>query len=57
MYSKILKKNDIIILNNGGHGFKVLENVEMIEVKQGPYNLKMDKKVFTAIEDPAVFIK
>ena len=57
LFSKILKKNDIIILNNGGHGFKVLENVEMIEVKQGPYNLKMDKKVFTAIEDSAVFIK
>jgi len=46
LFSKIIKKNDIIILNSGGHGFKVLKTVEMIEVKQGPYNIKKDKKVF-----------
>lgn len=57
LFSKILIKNDIIILNNGGHGFKVLKDVEMIEVKQGPYNLKLDKKVFSSIEDSNVLIK
>jgi len=51
------KKNDIIILNSGGHGFKVLETVEMIEVKQGPYNIKTDKKVFNSINDKFVKIK
>src|SRR6056300_748220 len=49
LFSKIIKKNDIIILNSGGHGFKVLETVEMIEVKQGPYNIKKDKEVFESI--------
>jgi len=57
LFSKIIKKNDIIILNSGGHGFKVLETVEMIEVKQGPYNTKSDKKVFDKINDSAVKIK
>lgn len=57
LFSKLITKNDIIILNNGGHGFKVLEAVEMIEVKQGPYNLKMDKKVFAAVEDSKILIK
>ena len=45
LFSKVIKKDDIIILNSGGHGFKVIETVEMIEVKQGPYNIKSDKKV------------
>ena len=57
LFSKIIKKNDIIILNSGGHGFKVLEPVEMIEVKQGPYNIKSDKKVFDAIGDNLINLK
>jgi hypothetical protein len=57
LFSKIIKKNDIIILNNGGHGFKVLDNVEMLEVKQGPYNTKADKKVFANVEDKFIKIK
>ena len=44
-------------MNSGGHGFKVIETVEMIEVKQGPYNLNSDKKVFNNIEDNVVKIK
>jgi len=57
LFSKIIKKNDIIILNSGGHGFKVLETVEMIEVKQGPYNIKKDKEVFESIDDKSIKIK
>lgn len=57
LFSKIIKKNEIIILNNGGHGFKVLQDVEMIEVKQGPYNLKKDKKLFNAIKEKFIKIK
>ena len=41
--SKILYKNDIIILFKGGHGFKILEACQMIEVKQGPYKKNLDK--------------
>ena len=34
---KILKQNDVILIIGGAHGFEVLENIEMIEVKLGPY--------------------
>jgi len=40
--SKILKPKDAIILMDEAHGFEVLKNVEMIEVKQGPF-LKDDR--------------
>ena len=46
LLSKTLKKNDIIILTSGGHGFKVLKNCKFIEIKQGPYNIKKDKNKF-----------
>lgn len=45
--SKILEKGDVILLANGGHGFKILEQAEMIEVKQGPYMGDEDKERFT----------
>lgn len=47
--SKILKKGDVIILATGGHGFEVLEEIEMIEVKQGPYAGEMDKTRFEGV--------
>lgn len=28
---------DVILLSRGGHGFEMLDDTEMIEVKQGPY--------------------
>ena len=40
---KILRKDDIILLLKGGHGFEVLEDVDIIEVKQGPYYKYQDK--------------
>ena len=46
IFSKIAKKNDIVILLTGGHGFKILKNCKMIEVKQGPYDKKKDKFKF-----------
>ena len=41
--SKILYKGDIVHILRGGHGFKVLKDVEMVEIKQGPYNFKKAK--------------
>tara|TARA_B110000008_G_C16544604_1_gene393771 strand:- start:63 stop:482 length:420 start_codon:yes stop_codon:yes gene_type:complete len=41
--SKILKEGDIILLSKGGHGFKIIKECEIIEVKQGPYDPKSDK--------------
>jgi mannose-6-phosphate isomerase-like protein (cupin superfamily) len=35
--SRELKAGDVILLVRGGHGFEALEQLEMIEVKQGPY--------------------
>ena len=35
--SRILLGGDTILLATGGHGFEALEEIEMIEVKQGPY--------------------
>ena len=45
------------MLVHGGHGFKVLKNVEMIEVKQGPYNLIKDKIKFNKIDEKKIRIK
>ena len=42
---KILSKGDIIILFQGGHGFKILEETRIIEIKQGPYVEGKDKKI------------
>ena len=46
IFSKIAKKNDIIVLLSGGHGFEVRKNCKMIEVKQGPYSKSEDKFKF-----------
>ncbi len=44
--SRILQSGDVILLSTGGHGFEALEEIEMIEVKQGPYAGEMDKTRF-----------
>ena len=48
--SRILETGDTILLATGGHGFEVLEELEMIEVKQGPYAGEQDKTRFTAVD-------
>lgn len=55
--SRDLHAGDIILLVSGGHGFQVLEEVEMIEVKQGPYAGEEDKKRFPGIEESEVIYK
>jgi mannose-6-phosphate isomerase-like protein (cupin superfamily) len=47
--SRILEVGDVILLVTGGHGFEVLEEIEMIEVKQGPYVGEQDKTRFDGI--------
>ena len=44
--SHILEAGDVILLIKGGHGFEVLEEVEMFEIKQGPYAGEADKTRF-----------
>lgn len=48
--SRIIETGDVILLSSGGHGFKVLEDVEMYEIKQGPYAGEMDKLRFQYVE-------
>ena len=52
--SYVLRGGDVIFLASGGHGFEVLEEVEMIEVKQGPYAGDLDKTRFQGITSSAV---
>lgn len=44
--SRVLEAGDVILLIAGGHGFEVLEDLEMFEVKQGPYAGDHDKTRF-----------
>jgi hypothetical protein len=56
--SRILEEGDIIYLVSGGHGFEALEDIEMVEVKTGPYHgADEDKLRFDAIPADQVKIK
>lgn len=55
--SYILEAGDIILLASGGHGFEVLEEIEMIEVKQGPYSGASEKTRFSGIKSDEALIK
>lgn len=41
-----VQTGDVILLASGGHGFEMLEETEMIEVKQGPFAGDADKTRF-----------
>lgn len=55
--SSVLNEGDIILLASGGHGFEVLEELEMVEVKQGPYLGERDKTRFDGIEKKNIIIR
>lgn len=55
--SRILNQGDVILLAHGGHGFEMLEESEIIEVKQGPYVGDGDKTRFQGINADQVKIK
>ena len=57
LFSKKVYPGDIIMLVNGGHGFKVLKDVEMLEVKQGPYSLAADKVKFNKTDEKKIKFK
>lgn len=52
--SHIVNQGDIILLAFGGHGFECLEEVEMVEIKQGPYLGEQDKVRFKGVETEKV---
>ncbi|ONN67090.1 hypothetical protein [Herbaspirillum sp. VT-16-41] len=49
-----LHAGDVILLAYGGHGFSVIEEAEIIEVKQGPYAGEQDKTRFSPIEQDQI---
>jgi len=55
--SRILNAGDVILLANGGHGLTMLEESEIIEVKQGPYAGEADKTRFEGIPVENIRVK
>jgi len=43
--TRILNRGDMVLLIQGGHGFEMLEETEMIEIKQGPYDPTATKRM------------
>ena len=54
--SRIITTGDVILLAHGGHGFKMLEQTEMIEIKQGPFCGEMDKVRFEPVDNRDILI-
>ena len=42
-----LGKDDLVLLLGCGHGFRMLEDTVLLEVKQGPYSGAADKELLT----------
>ena len=41
-----LRQGDILLLIDGGHGFRILEDTILVEIKQGPYTGLDEKERF-----------
>lgn len=50
--SRILEAGDVVFLVSGGHGFEILEDAQIIEVKQGPYLGEHEKTKFVPQDNP-----
>jgi len=46
----VLQAGDVALLAEGGHGLVMLEETEIIEVKQGPFSGEKDKTRFSPVE-------
>ena len=46
----VLAKGDFVLFASGGHGFEMLEDSEIVEVKQGPYDGRLDKVRFSGAD-------
>jgi mannose-6-phosphate isomerase-like protein (cupin superfamily) len=55
--SRVLTAGDVILLVAGGHGFEVLEELNMVEVKQGPYAGEADKTRFDSVPREKIVIR
>lgn len=50
--SRNLGTGDVVFLVSGGHGFEMLEETEIVEVKQGPYFGEAEKTRFVPLDNP-----
>ncbi len=50
--SRVLMAGDVIFLASGGHGFEILEDADIVEVKQGPYLGEGEKTRFVPSGNP-----
>lgn len=41
-----LRAGDVMIMIGGGHGFRMIEDTVLLEVKQGPYTGLVEKELF-----------
>ena len=47
-----LGAGDVIFLASGGHGFAILDDADIVEVKQGPYKGEGEKTRFLPTDNP-----
>ena len=50
--SRELESGDVVFLVTGGHGFEILEDADIVEVKQGPYLGEGEKTRFVPSDNP-----
>ena len=55
--SRVLLQGDVALLAHGGHGLKMIEESDIIEVKQGPYVGDQDKTRFKPVHSNNVVIR
>ena len=55
--SRMLNLGDVVLFSSGGHGFTMIEESEIIEVKQGHYSGEQDKTRFESIADEKLNLK
>lgn len=44
--TQVLREGDMILTVGGGHGFRMLEDTVLLEIKEGPYGAGADKERF-----------
>ena len=57
MFSKNLIEGDIIFLHESHHGFKIIKDCSIIEIKQGPYIKLADKVLFEKVNEKKIKYK
>jgi hypothetical protein len=44
--TRVLESGDLVLMVSGGHGFRVMEDAILLEIKLGPYAGASDKELF-----------